>query len=134
MVLGLTGKYCAGKNLIARLLSQRGWFVVDEDEVGHEALVVRKRQIIDAFGRRIVGPDGAIDRRSLGRIVFSDPDALGSLESIVHPWMVSKTRRLIEAEHSDNAAVNAAILFKMGLHEFCEVTIVVRAHPFVRYA
>lgn len=132
MVLGLTGKYCSGKNVVATSLSNRGWYVVEEDQIGHLALMAKQDEIVEAFGRPIVGDDGTVSRPALGRIVFGDQRSLRRLESIVHPWMVGETERRL-ADHSGNAVVNAAILFKMGLETMCDRVVVVRSWIYLRF-
>ena len=71
--------------------------------------------------------DGNIIRRTLGGIVFANPAQLARLESIVHPWMVEETRRLIVEGSEERYVINAAILFKMGLHSLCQSVVVVRS-------
>lgn len=132
MVLGLTGKYCAGKNLVADYLSRSGWSIIDEDRIGHQSLAANQGEIVEAFGREIEDADGNIDRRALGEIVFGDPAQLNRLESIVHPWMVRETKRLIDEGTEERFVINAAVLFKMGLHELCDSVIVVRSFVLLR--
>jgi dephospho-CoA kinase len=133
MVIGITGELCAGKNLVAEILERDGYFVVDEDSVGHEALEACRDRIVAAFGPTILGDSGTISRRALGSIVFGDPGKLRALEEIVHPWMVAETRRRIEARTHPHAAVNAAILHRMGLDALCDRVLLVRAPQIVRF-
>lgn len=132
MVAGITGKYCAGKNVVADALSDAGVLVVDEDRIGHEALRANRDELIAIFGSEISGSDGGIDRRALGAMVFEDPAALSRLESVVHPWMVDRTQEEIRKAGGRPAAINAAILFKMKLHMLCDFVIIVRAPVIVR--
>src|SRR5512139_3283258 len=85
---GLTGNIASGKSSAARMFAELGAHVIDADSVAHELLASATRtfhRIVDAFGRSIVGPDGEIDRRELGRIVFSDEDKRKRLNSLMHP-------------------------------------------------
>jgi dephospho-CoA kinase len=133
MVIGVTGKYCAGKNLVADLLVQAGYTCVDVDQIGHEALEAKKSDIIECFGDRITDPDGSVDRRKLGKVVFGHQGQLGVLESIVHPWMVETARARIQRIESGRAVLNAALLVKMGLDALCSLVIVVKAPVPVRF-
>ena len=127
MTAGITGKYCAGKDAVSSLLLQRGFSLVDEDDIGHRALEANRDAVIRAFGDAVRSSGGAVDRAKLGSIVFSNQDKLRSLEKIVHPWMVAETARELEGIAGGNAVVNAAILFRMGLHTLCDFIIVVKA-------
>ncbi len=89
IVVGITGKYCAGKNTAADILKEAGYEGIDVDALGHDALRREDERIIERFGSQVAGGGGEIDRRRLGRIVFSDSAALKDLESIVHPGMVA---------------------------------------------
>ncbi len=126
MVVGLSGKYCAGKDAVARVFARRGFAVIDVDALGHEALVQRGREVLGAFGPGIAGPAGSVDRRALGRIVFADPAALARLEAIVHPWMVERVREEAARLGAD-VLVNAALLHRMGLDRMCRAVVCVTA-------
>ena len=133
MVLGLTGRYCAGKDEAARILSKMGWRSIDVDHVGHVVLEELAPRVIQAFGKGVVGPDGRIDRKALGRVVFRDPARLTALEGILHPGMAAHVRRWI-AENPGNVVVNAAVLGKMGLDRDCQAVLYVTAPVLVRAA
>ena len=127
MVIGVTGSYCAGKNIVTELIQTFGFSVIDEDRVGHEALAAKSAEIVAAFGPAVHSAEGGIDRRRLGAVVFADEEQLALLESIVHPWMIERTRQRVESAEPRRVVINAAILFKMGLHRLCDFVIIVRA-------
>ena len=139
IVVGVTGKYCAGKSTVSEILSEAGYQSIDVDSLGHEALVRESAKVIAAFGEEVEaaqrdGEQFAVDRKALGRIVFSDPDALRRLERILHPSMVAMTEERIAAVRAEHAAsvgvvVNAAILDRMGLGRLCDSIVFVTA-PF----
>jgi dephospho-CoA kinase len=126
MVLGLTGGYCAGKDAAARILAARGFSVIDVDAVGHEVLGLKAAEVAAAFGPSVRREDGTIDRRALGRIVFSDPAALRRHEAIVHPAMVEIVKARAAARQGDTL-INAAILFRLGLEGLCDAVLCVTA-------
>lgn len=136
MIIGLTGKYCAGKNSAAEILETLGCKSIDVDKLGHAALENNSEKIRDVFGERVMNSD-RVDRRALGELVFSDPAELERLESIVHPWMKEETARLAEEYSSGNTRhviINAAILHKMKLDELCDCIIWIDAPLPVRIA
>lgn len=135
MVLGLAGGYCAGKDSVAAILAERGFSLIDVDAVGHEVLrepEVRDR-VAEHFGPGVLGPCGEVDRRELGRRVFRDRRELAALEAIVHPRMVQRVREQL-ALAGGPTAVNAALLFRMGLDRLCGAVLCVRARWWVRLA
>lgn len=129
MVIGLTGRSCAGKDEVASIFKKKGFFVIDEDGLGHEALDANIGRIGEAFPDAV--KDGKVDRKVLGRIVFSNPGGLEKLESISHPWMRMETGRLVRKALSEGRVVviNAAILARLGLVELCDEVVFVDA-PF----
>lgn len=134
MVIGLTGTSCAGKNEVASVMESLGFFVIDEDRLGHEALEMNRDRLVSIFGDGIL-TDGHVDRKKLGSLVFSSSEGLRKLESVSHPWMVAETARLCRDAVSSGriAVINAAILEKMGLHELCDDVVVVDAPFELRY-
>jgi dephospho-CoA kinase len=131
MVIGLTGKYCSGKNFVTKHLETKGFFPIDVDIIGHQVLAQKKDQIIKAFKNdSICTVSGEISRKKLGKIVFSNKKKLLVLESILHPAMISIVKDLVQ-KHPD-AVINAALLYKMNLHLLCNAIIYVSAPLFVR--
>ena len=87
-VIGLTGNIASGKSLVASILVDLGAELIDADQVARDCLAPGSpgaAAVITRFGPLVLGSDGVLDRRALGRIVFSDPAALADLEAIVHP-------------------------------------------------
>ena len=94
-VIGLTGGIGTGKSEVSRLLGELGAEVIEADRVAHEAYEPGARgwrEVVEAFGERVVGGDGRIDRKALGGIVFGDEQARERLNGIIHPIV----RRLLE--------------------------------------
>jgi dephospho-CoA kinase len=134
MVLGLSGKCCAGKDEAAAILRERGWEIIDVDAVGHEALGKLSGEVAAEFGEHILSADGTVDRKRLGSIVFSDRERLTRLEEILHPEMkrmvagrVERIRQERGTAATERICINAALLFPMGLHRLCDAVLRVKA-------
>jgi len=87
-VIGLTGGIGSGKSSVAQFLAELGAVILDTDKVGHEALKPNTeawREVVAVFGQQILTPAGEVDRKKLGELVFSNPEALARLNQIVHP-------------------------------------------------
>ncbi|HVO40484.1 MAG TPA: dephospho-CoA kinase [Spirochaetia bacterium] len=130
MVLGLTGRYCAGKDTAARALAARGYRVIDADALAHDALAEQAEKVFAAFGQGVQAPGGGVDRRALGRIVFGDDAARERLEAIIHPPVVQKIKQMLAAP--GDAVINAPLLHKAGLHALCNAVLFVRAPALIR--
>ena len=86
--VGLVGGIASGKSLAAAWFARQGWTVVDADRVAHGLYApgtALAQEIVAAFGHSVRAPDGGIDRKALGAIVFADPVAMARLEALVHP-------------------------------------------------
>jgi dephospho-CoA kinase len=132
MIIGVAGKYCAGKNTVAEILESHGFKSIDVDAIGHRALVEEREPLIAAFGNDIVDNKGKIDRKRLGAVVFNDRKALEKLEAVVHPRMVSMIKKQLHREPGARIVINAALLFRMGLDRECNVILWVTAPLIVR--
>ena len=133
--IGITGKCCSGKNEASAYLRQLGWYVVDVDKTGHKALQLEKETLAGLFGEGIITPEGEVDRKALGNIVFGDKKRLKTLESVVHPKMRDIVRSESEeyAKSGRNVCINAALLFSMDLHTLCQKVVKIDAPVCIRF-
>jgi dephospho-CoA kinase len=131
-IIGLTGTYCAGKNHVARLFEARGIPVLDVDKLGHKALEIERDAVAARFGPSILGPDGAVDRRRLGALVFGNPGELAALEGIVHPVANRLTIEWIASREGRPCVINAALLHKSAALSRLDAVILVKAPVLTR--
>ena len=119
-VIGLTGGIGSGKSTVSKFLAELGAVIIDADKVGHEVLENDSeawQQVVDAFGRHIVTPDGEVDRKKLGRIVFKSPEALSRLNRIMHPRIYDAVKTQLEQYRKQEASVvvvEAPLLIEAG--------------------
>lgn len=114
-VIGLTGGIGTGKTRVSEMLGALGAAIVNADLLGHRVYAPQSegwREVVDAFGREVLTPDGEIDRRKLGPIVFGDPEALQKLNAIAHPKIYKLAEESIKklAEQGREVAVLEAAL------------------------
>ena len=135
LVIGLTGPIGCGKSTVAGWLSELGASSVDADVVAREVVEPGEAalsQVIDAFGPEVADGEGSLDRAALGRIVFSDPEALARLESIIHPAVRPRILDRIAAAAQAGApavVVEAIKLVEGGLAELCDEVWLVTCDP-----
>jgi len=138
--VGITGSIASGKSTVARRMKDRGIPVIDLDKVGHE--VLRKRHegfepVVAAFGEDILGPDGEIDRKKLGALVFAGPEARERLNRIMHPRIRAEEARRVAAmaEAGEIAvATEAALLIETGQRKRFDLFVVVGCTPAIQIA
>lgn len=130
-MIGLTGGIASGKSTAARTLAELGARVVDADEVAREIVAPGRpalAEIVRAFGREMLQPDGTLDRKRLGAVIFADPDKRRALNAITHPRIAMETQaRLgrLRAEGVPVAVYEAALLVENRVHEALDGLIVV---------
>jgi dephospho-CoA kinase len=109
-VVGLTGGIATGKSTFAAALRALGVPVVDADALARAAVARGSPGLAaaaDAFGPEVIGPDGELDRKRVGALVFGDPAARARLEAIVHP----EVRALFERERRHLTALGHPVAF-----------------------
>ncbi|MDR3020773.1 MAG: dephospho-CoA kinase [Treponema sp.] len=132
MLIGLTGKYCAGKNHIALLLEKKGLPVLDVDKLGYEALEAEKEAVFARFGADLQKSDGGLDRRLLGERVFGKPAELAALEALVHPYVDRLIDEWIKKNGEIACVINAALLHRAAVFKRLDRIILVTAPFFIR--
>ena len=125
-IIGLTGGIACGKSTVAEYLEKQGLFVIDADAISHEVTAPGGEAlapIAEAFGQGVFLPDGQLNRRALGELVFSDAGLRRTLEGIIHPLV---QRRIVQAireagQKGEKAVVlNVPLLFETGMDALCD--------------
>jgi dephospho-CoA kinase len=137
--VGLTGGIASGKSTVVRMLVEKGAVVIDHDRLAHIAYEPggpSYEAIVAGFGREILAPDGKIDRKKLGAIVFRNPERLKDLNGIVHPVVLSGwEKKLAEIERQNPRAVvisDVPLLIEVGWQKEVDVVLLVYAVPEVQ--
>jgi dephospho-CoA kinase len=117
--VGLTGGIATGKSTVAAILRELGCHMLDADKIAHRLMEpggAAYEDVVREFGRGILTPDGRVDRKKLGAIVFADPARLTRLNAIVHPRVLEVQGREFDAielaEPYAIAVVEAALLIE----------------------
>jgi len=134
--VGLTGGLASGKSLVGRALADLGCLLIQADELGRQVEEPGGEAyegIVKEFGKEILTPQGAIDRRRLAALVFHEPERLKRLNALVHPPVKARERQLQEdfaRRHPDGIAVTeAAILVETGTYREYDKLIVAVCRP-----
>lgn len=115
--IGLTGGVASGKSAVAARFASLGVAVVDADVVAREVVAVGSpglAEVVDAFGRAILDPTGALDRTRMRERVFADVEARRRLEAIVHPRVRARLEVLAGEADGPYAVVAIPLLAEGG--------------------
>ena len=111
----------AGKSLVLDILRDKGVPGLQTDHLGHELLGESEflKLIVRHFGKKILGTDGTVDRRQLGREVFLDPFKRKKLNRLLHPEILRRVGRWARKESRESpqprlVAVEIPLLFESG--------------------
>lgn len=113
--IGLTGNIATGKSTVGQMLVDLGAEHIDADHLSHIVLApdgTAYAPVVAAFGEAILTPDGSINRRALGDIVFADPEALAQLERLVHPPVLAEINRRISISKCGVVVIEAIKLLE----------------------
>jgi dephospho-CoA kinase len=122
-VIGLTGNIATGKSVVRKMLEHLGAYGIDADALSHRAFAKGApgyKPVIEMFGKWILGPDGQIDRNRLGRVVFSDAEALKQLENIIHPLVGQAVDIMVRRASQPVIVIEAIKLVESDLRGKCD--------------
>lgn len=132
MNIGLTGGIATGKSTVSRMLESLGAELIDADviareimEPGHPVLA----RVAEHFGEDILNPDGTLNRKQLGAVVFSDPEQRKVLNELTHPAirseMAARMKALEAADPHRLVVCDIPLLYESGQEELYEQIMVV---------
>jgi len=129
--VGLSGGIGSGKSTVAGRLAEHGAMVIDADRIAREVVEPGTEglaQIVEAFGEGILDDRGALDRAALAGKVFSDDQALRTLNGIVHPKVGARAAELIAAAPPEAIVVHdVPLLVENGLAPVYHLVVIVHA-------
>jgi dephospho-CoA kinase len=130
--VGLTGSIAVGKSFVLECFRELGCHVLDADQTAREVVepgTLGLQRVVNEFGVEILQPNGELDRKKLGAIVFADKEKRDALNAIVHPLVIEKQDQwLLERERQDPdgiAIVDAALMIESGGYKRFDKMIVV---------
>ena len=131
-LVGITGGSGTGKSFVLRALESHGALVLNADEIYHELLRQNDalKAELEAEFLHAFCEDGEVDRMILGEIVFNNPSALHTLETITHKYIITEIEhRLMHWRASSEAlaAIEAIALVESGFAQICDTIIGVTA-------
>ena len=124
LVIGVTGRSGSGKSVLSRVLAGEGALVLDADGI-YQELLLRDSAMLAEIEARFPGTvkNGVMDRREVGRRVFSDPQALRDLDEITHRRVKAEMARRIAETENPRVVLDVPILFDSGIDRLCDLTV-----------
>lgn len=131
MIIGLTGSIASGKSTVSQMLKELGYPIVDADLVARQVVEPGSEtleKIKETFGEDVILPDGSLDRKKVGDIIFSDPASRKRLNDIIHPAIrneMLRQRAAYMAEGQKVVIMDIPLLFESKLQHFVDKILVV---------
>lgn len=131
--IGLTGGLGTGKSTVAQIIRSEGVPVLDADELAKKAVMAGTpglKSVIDQFGTEFLTAAGELDRKKMAKLVFSKPDTLLKLESIIHPLVQAEVLRVKLDEANKGTKMvfyDVPLLYEKNIKGFDAVVVVVAA-------
>lgn len=151
----ITGSIGSGKSAVCELLAERGFEIIDADQISHRVLDRCAAQVAEIFGAQYVGQKDAqagnlsshaefdanpgeeisaahrasVDRKKLGELVFKSPAELAKLEALLHPKITAEILSQAQALEARGKLyfVDIPLFFEGKRYEFFDKVAVVYA-------
>ena len=135
--IGVTGGIGMGKSTVTRLLARRGVRTLSSDAIVHELMQPGGKAVaeIKKYFPSVITPEGGVDRKALGAMVFNDKSQLRRLESILHPRVVAAEIRFARAEARKGAkwiVLDIPLLFETHAQARLHRVLVASAPAFIQ--
>jgi dephospho-CoA kinase len=137
--VGLTGSIGVGKSFVASVFEELGCHVVDADQTAREVVMPDTpglKALTEAFGEEILNPDGTLNRKQLGALVFADENQRQRLNHILHPFIIARQDEILSEWEKDDpqgiGIVDAALMIESGGYRRFDKLIVVHCRPEVQ--
>ena len=134
--VGLTGSIGVGKSFVASVLAQLGCHVLDADVTAREVVAPGSPGLLavaNAFGAEVIRSDGTLDRQRLGSMVFGNQEKRNLLNSILHPYIISRQDEVLRAWEAKDlhgiGVIDAALMIESGGYKRFNKLIVVFCDP-----
>ena len=118
-IIGLTGGIATGKTTVSNYLAHHYQLpVLDADIYAREAVQVGSpilSKICDRYGSGVQLPDGTLNRKRLGEIVFSNPAQRQWLEQQIHPYVRDRFQSDLNTLVAPTLVLVVPLLFEAGL-------------------
>jgi len=131
LLVALTGSIASGKTVVAAIFKELGCYVSSSDAIAHELILPQNpawKKLISRFGDKILNRDQTINRKKLGKLIFSNNKDRQFLNSLLHPLVMERKKKLIQSLKKEKKykifISEAALTIEAGLTDFFDKIIV----------
>ena len=126
--IGLTGGIASGKSTVCDLFSQLSVEIIDADKISHD--ITKKdglafQEILDHFGKKILGLDGELDREQLRSIIFNDAAEKKALENIIHPKVLNEINKNISDSSAAYLIIAVPLMIETGMNKLMDRVLLI---------
>lgn len=136
LTVGLTGSIAVGKSFVCSVLLENGIPVLDADLTAREVVAAGTdglAELVRHFGNDVLAANGELDRKKMAELVFSDPERLKLLNSIVHPRVIATQNDWMDEQRQRDpkgiAVIDAALMIESGAYRRFDKIVVVWCEP-----
>ena len=130
MIIGVMGMSGSGKSTFSDFLKELGAELIDADKIAREVMEKDSEGFLEAvkvFGEEILFPDGELNRKKLGSIVFSDKEKLEKLNFITSSRIDAIIKKRAFESKAKNIVIDCPMLYKISAYEICDKVIFITA-------
>jgi dephospho-CoA kinase len=137
--VGLTGSIAVGKSFVTSIFSGLGCHTLDADQTAREVVLPGSpglAAVAGEFGPDVLNPDGTLNRKHLGEIIFGNEEKRQILNRILHPFIIARQDEIMRAWEQEDpngiGIIDAALMIESGGYRRFDKLIVVHCRPEVQ--
>lgn len=131
--IAICGNIASGKTTVQKILEEKGYKVLDTDDVSREILTVKNKTLYDAFKDYDVFENGEFSRYKVAQLIFSNEPARLLIASIMHPQIGEVINKFFEDNKSDELLfVGIPLLFEANMQSMFDKIIFVYTDDYIR--
>jgi dephospho-CoA kinase len=137
--VGLTGSIGVGKSFVTSIFEELGCHVLDADQTAREVVMPDTpglKAITQEFGEEVLNPDGTLNRKQLGALVFADESRRQRLNFLLHPFIIARQDEIMRGWETEDpngiGIIDAALMIESGGYRRFDKLIVVHCRPEVQ--
>lgn len=132
--IAICGNIASGKTTVQKFLEDKGYKVLDTDEVSHELLTIKNKELFEAFKHLdVFGDNGEFSRYKVGQLIFSNEEYRKKIAEIMHPQIAREIEKFFDENKSEELLfVGIPLLFEANMQGMFDKILFVYADDDIR--